>query len=88
MTLTTSAGILLPLTFLIFFDAIKNEEWKNKQYRLANLIGSALFSGLVLFIMGIDLSFNPKAYFDASIFLYSSIFVSAEILIILISYQF
>ena len=87
-TLTTSAGILLPLTFLIFFEAIKNEEWKNKHYKLANLIAGALFGGLVLFIMGIDLSFNPKAYFGASISLYSSIFVSAEILIILISYQF
>ena len=87
-TLTTSAGILLPLTFLIFFEAIKNEGWKNKHYKLANLIAGALFGGLVLFIMGIDLSFNPKAYFGASISLYSSIFVSAEILIILISYQF
>ncbi|MCW1312799.1 MAG: hypothetical protein OH338_05225, partial [Candidatus Parvarchaeota archaeon] len=81
--ITASAAIFLPITFLIFFDTIKDKGWKKKHHKIANIAVAFLFIAVIFFNAGITLSFaqNKLLLLDATFFIYISIFFCLTILL-------
>ena len=72
----------MPITFLIFFDAIKDKSWKKKHRKAANMAFTLLFIAVIFFNAGLTFSFGPnKLLFYATLFIYISIFFCLAILL-------
>jgi hypothetical protein len=79
--ITASAAIFLPITFLILFDTIKDKSWKKMHYKAVSIAIGLLFGAVFFFNAGLTLSFAPNTLFDATFFIYLSIFFCLTILL-------
>ncbi|MCL5007180.1 MAG: hypothetical protein M1164_00670 [Candidatus Marsarchaeota archaeon] len=79
--LTTTAEILLPITFLVSFDvAIKDYKQKRRHNKTIN-VTYFLIPALVIFILSIVSSFVPELISTATIAMYVSLSICVIILI-------